>query len=109
MMFGIGDGEGRAPRAAECEPAINAEVRAQPLHILDQMRRRIVLDLAQRLGAAAAALVEDHDPIESWVEEPAVGGVGSRARPTMQEYDRHAFGIAALLIIHAVGWGEGQE
>jgi hypothetical protein len=103
MMLGIGQCEGGAPGAAEHEPAIDAEMRAQLLHVLDQMRRRIVLDLAQWLGPAAAALVENHDAVEGRVEKPAVGGIGAGARTSVEKHDRHTLGVAALLIIHAVG------
>jgi hypothetical protein len=84
-------------------------MRAQLLHIVDQMDRGVVLDLAEREGPAAAALVEDHDPVEGRVEEPAVGGVGAGARPAVEEHDRDTFRIAALLIVHPMGRGEGQE
>src|SRR4030095_16367656 len=109
MTLGIGQRQGRAPGATEYEPAIDAKVRAQLLHVVDQVRCGVVLDLAQGMGPAAAALVEDHDPVEGGVEEPAVSGIGAGARPAMQEYDRDALWVAALLVIHPMRRGKGEE
>src|SRR5262249_54099354 len=102
MLFGVGDGERRAPGAAEHDPAVDAEMAAQPLEVGDQVRRGVVGDLAEWLGAAGAALVEDDDVIVGGIEEAAMHGAGAGARPAMEEYHRRALRVAALLVVDLV-------
>ena len=82
---------------------------AQLLHVGHEMIGRVVLQVAQRHRAAAAALVEHDDAIELRIEEAAMHRRGTRARPAMQEDDRHALGIAALLPIDRVTPVDGQH
>ena len=98
----VGERQRAAPRAAEQQPALDAEMGAQLLHVGDEVIGRVVLQVAERHRAAAAALVEHDDAIELRVEEAAMHGRRAGARPAMQEDDRHALGIAALLPIDRV-------
>ena len=52
MALRIGQSERRAPGAAEQQPLFDAEMTAQGLDVLDQMRRGVVGEFAQRTGAA---------------------------------------------------------
>src|SRR5471030_1918772 len=82
---------------------------AQFLHVGHEVIGRIVLQVAQRHRAPAPALVEYDDSIELWVEEAAMYRRGTRARSAMQEDDRNALGIAALLPIDRVTPVDGQH
>jgi hypothetical protein len=77
----VGEAERRAPRGAEHEPALDPEVLAQRLDVGEEVVRRVGAQLAERLAAAAAALVEEHDPVAREVErlEPERRAAGSRA------------------------------
>jgi hypothetical protein len=100
--LGIGQRQGRAPGAAEHEPARDAQLRAQPLHVGDQVPGRVVGQLAQRRRAPGAALVEDDDAVVGRIEEAAVVGRGARARPAVQENDGLAGRVAGDLPVDAV-------
>src|SRR4051812_36802033 len=63
MVLGIRERERRSPRAAEDDPLVDAQVLAQALQVLDQFRRGVVLEAAQRRRAARATLVVDDDLI----------------------------------------------
>ena len=71
--------------------------------------RRSASGLARvRRGASAPALVEQHDAVPLGVEEAAVPGGGSRARTAVEEHDRLAVGIAALLPVDAVAVADDE-
>jgi hypothetical protein len=74
MRFAVGERERAAPRAAENEPAVDAQVPAQPLDVGDEMRRGVVPQFAERRGTPRPALVEDHDAVVCGVEETPVRG-----------------------------------
>jgi len=80
----------------------DAEMGAELLHVGHERCGRVVLQLAERHRAAAAALVEHHDAIELRVEETAVNGRRAGAGSPVQEGHWHAFGVAALLPIDRV-------
>ena len=71
-------------------------------HVGHEIARGVVLQLAERHRAAAAALVEYDDAIELRIEEPAMDRRRAGARSAVQEHDGHALGIAALLPIARV-------
>jgi hypothetical protein len=79
--------ERRAPRAAEHEPALDAEHRAQPLDVGDEMRGRVVGDVGERHRAAGAALIEQHDPPERRIEIAPVMRQATATRAAVQEHD----------------------
>ncbi len=98
----VGQRECAAPGAAEQQPGGDAEMRPELLHVSHERCGRVVLQLAERHRAAAAALVEHHDAIELRVEETAVDRGRAGAGPAVQEDDGHAFRIAALLPVDRV-------
>ena len=72
------------------------------LHVGHEMAGGVVVQLAERHGAAAAALVEHDDAVELRIEEAAMHGRRTGARAAVQEHDGHALRIAALLPIDRV-------
>jgi len=102
MGDGVGQGQGRAPRAAEHGPFLDAQVRAQALDVGDQAPGRVVLKACVRARAAAAALVEQgHAPLGR-IEEPSHGRIDRAARTAMQDHARLAARIAAFLVVDLV-------
>ncbi|MNV32513.1 hypothetical protein D3C71_1238530 [compost metagenome] len=63
MGLGVGECQRGAPGTAEHQPALDAEPGADDLHVGDQVLRRVVTQLTERRGAAAAALVDQDDAI----------------------------------------------
>ena len=102
MALRVGQRQGRAPRAAEQLPALDAEMRAQPLHVGDQMPGGVGLQARVRQRAAAAALVEQHDAVARRVVVAAHGGVAAAAGPAVHDQRRLAVGVAAFLEVDLV-------
>ena len=109
MLDAVGECQRAAPRPAEQQPALEAEMGAQFLHVGHEVIGRVVLQVAQRHRAPAATLVEHDDSIELRVEEAAMDRRGTRARSAMQEDDWHALGIATLFPIDRVTPIDGQH
>src|SRR6185437_3197300 len=109
MRLGIGERQRRAPGAAEGEPALDAEMTAQRLHVGDEMRGRVVDERAQRRRAPGAALIEDDDAVMMRVEEAAMGRRRAGAGAAMEKRHGNAAGIARLLPIHRVERVEPEE
>ena len=63
VFLGVGERERRAPRPTENQPALDAEVFAQLLHVGDEMPGRVVDEARVGAAAPASALVEHHDPV----------------------------------------------
>src|SRR5438552_7254124 len=108
MGLGVGERQRAAPRAAEHQPALDAEMLAQPLDVGDEMPGGIVDDVALRPRAAGAALVEQHGPVVAGVEEAALRRAAAGAGPTMQQQDGIAGRLDALLPVHHVALVERQ-
>ena len=91
----VGQPERDAPRDAEHEPAVDAEVRPQPLQVGDQvsvvLASRSAPDRPVRRAAPAAALVEQDDAVRGRVEEAPLPGRAARARAAVE----HDGGLAA--------------
>ena len=87
MRLGVRKRERRTPGSAEDEPARDAEVLAEPLEVGDEMRRRVVAQLAERRRAPCPALVVDDDSVGSRVEEPPMPGRRAGAGSAVQEDD----------------------
>ena len=102
MGFRVRQRQCRTPRAAKHLPAFDAQVGAQALDVGDQIPGRVLAQLRMRRGASTAALVEQHDPVHGWVEEPPALRAAARAGTAVQEHDRFPVQIAALLVIQRV-------
>ncbi|KAG0919265.1 hypothetical protein G6F32_016251 [Rhizopus arrhizus] len=73
MGLRIGQRQRRAPRAAVDQPAFDAQMLTHLLDVGHQRLRGVVAQLAERRGAPAAALVDQHDAVARRVEEAAMG------------------------------------
>ena len=89
MRLRIGKRKRTAPGPAEYGPFLDAEMRAQLLHVGDQMRRSVVGQVSVRSRTSGAALVEYDDPVVRRIEEAAVHRTGTGARPAVKEHNRH--------------------
>ena len=108
MSHGVGEGQGRAPAAAEHGPLLRARLSAQALDVLHQRPGVVVGQHRVGARAAAAALVEQHHAPALGVEEAAHGGVDRAARAAVQDHARLAVGPAALLVVDLVRGAGGQ-
>jgi hypothetical protein len=71
MLLCIREGKRRPPRAAEHQPALDAEVPAQGFDVRDQIPGGIGDEARVWPAATAAALVEQYDPVSPRVEKTA--------------------------------------
>src|SRR5262245_37148879 len=108
MRLRVRECERRAPRAAEDEPALDAEMLAQPLHVGDQVPGRVVDEARVRATATAPALIEQHDAVGGRIEEAARPVVAAGARPAMHEHCGLAARVAAFLVVNLVHIGYAQ-
>jgi hypothetical protein len=77
-------------------------VDAERLQVRDEVPRRVLFERSMRGGFAAAALVEEDDPIRVRVKEATVVRLCPEARPAVQEHDRLATSTATLLVVELV-------
>ena len=108
MRLGVGEGEGRTPGAAEDLPLRDAEVLAELLDIGHEVPRRVRLQARVRRALPAAALVEEDDPVLLGVEEPPHLAVRSAAGSAVEEDDRLARRVPALLEVELVQVGDAE-
>ena len=64
MRLGVSQRQRAAPGASEHQPALDAQLLAQPFYVHHQVGGAVVAQLAARRGAAAAALVEQDRAVE---------------------------------------------
>src|SRR5262249_16411635 len=102
ILLGVRERQSRAPRAAEHEPALDLEVRAQALDVLDQVPGRVVHETRGRAALTAAALIEQDDTIAPGIEQSAHLDVRAAAGAAVQKDRRLAARIAALLEVDLV-------
>ena len=101
MRLGVREPQRRPPRATEHEPALEAELLAQPLDVADQVRGRVDRQVDAVVGrirraVAAAALIEEHDAIRTRVEEPPPARRAARSRSPVQ----HDRGLRRAVAVH---------
>src|ERR1700683_2540772 len=100
MGLGVGQAQRAAPRGADQQPALDAHVLPQLLHVGDatlrgveaHVRRRVA---RQRGAAAAAALVEQDDPVTVRVEDLALTGTAARTWAAVHDQRGPASGVTA--------------
>jgi hypothetical protein len=102
VLFGVCQRQRASPGAAKYLPLIYLQRRPQDFDIVDQVPGRIVIETCVRRAPAAAALIEQHDPVDIRIEEPPHIGVATAAGTAVEEYHRLAVRIAAFLVIHAM-------
>jgi hypothetical protein len=108
MRLRVGERKRRSPRAAEYEPAVDVQMDAQPLEIVDQRLRRVAFDLGDRCRAAGTALVEQHDAPERGVEIAAMMRQAAASRAAVQEHDRNTVGATAGFPVERVQRIDGK-
>ena len=99
MFLSIDKRQRRPPAAAEHAPRIDAKRAADAFDILDQMPGRVVLDRRMRARPPAAALVEQDNPEDAWVEIAPHRRAAAATGAAMQHHDGHAIRVAALFDI----------
>src|SRR5690349_20898790 len=109
MCYGVRERERRAPRSTEHLPARDAEMLAQRFDIGDEMPGRVVGQFGVRRRASTTALIEKNDAVMPRIEESPRFAVESRARTAVQEHDRFAARVAALLVVDAMQWRDLHE
>ena len=107
MRLGVREGEGRAPRAADHQPALDAEVLADRLDVGDEVLRRVGGERQIRMAAPGAALVEQEGVEARRIEQPPVQVLRSAARSAVQEHRRDAAGAADLLDVQPMAVADG--
>ena len=108
MGLRVGQGQGRAPGAAEQHPLVDAQVLADAFKVGDQVPSGVVLQARPWRGAATATLVEGDNMVEVRVEIAAALGVATGTGAAMDEHDRQAFGGATFIDIQGVGVIDSQ-
>lgn len=101
IPLGVGEAQRGSPRSAEQHPSVDPQMRAQPLHVLDQMLGGIHRQTHPRVGRVrqalpAATLVEAHDPINLRVESTTPTAATARAGPAV--HDHHRFSVRVPLV-----------
>jgi hypothetical protein len=81
----------------------------EALHVGAQVPGGVVLEPRVRLAAAAATLIEQNDPVNIRIEEPAGAFVAPGARATMDEDNRLAVRVTAFLVENPVGLGYRED
>lgn len=81
---------------------------AQALDIGDQVRSRIVFNVALWPASAATALIEQDDAIKGRVEEASLPGVASTAGAAVQKDNGGAMRVATLFVVHRMAIADVQ-
>jgi hypothetical protein len=105
--FRISERERAAPRSAEHQPSLDAQMLAQSFDIRDEVRSVVAREVhlrrtRVRRAPSAIALIEQSNPICRWIEQPAMPLRTSRSRTAMQHNGRLAARIPARLPVHAI-------
>ena len=98
----VGDREGRAPRAADNKPALDAERLANALDVRHQARRVVIDEAQPGLAQPRAALIEQNGAKDSGVERPRMGALAAAARPAVEKDRRNAAAPPELFEIDRV-------
>src|SRR4029079_19393241 len=97
---------GRAPRAAEHLAALDGEVLAQPLDVIDEVPGGVFFQRSVRRRAPAAPLVEQYDAVSARIVIAPHHRVNAAARAAMQQHGGLADRRAAFLEIHLAQVGD---
>ena len=109
VRTGIGQCQARTPGAAHHPPSLQAQLRAEALHVGDQLHGGVVRQRMISAAAAAAALIPQHHAGGAGIKKLAVPRHAAAARASMQKHHGQACRVAALLEIHGVPVLLGQE
>ena len=106
MRLGVSQRQRAAPRPAEDQPALDAEMLAQAFDVFNEMPRGVLFKTGVWGALPGAALIEEHDSVGSWIEELAVFRNESATRPTVKKHNRLSVWFSALLVIKLVNRGD---
>ncbi len=106
--LGIGEGERCAPRTADHQPVLDAQMFTDPLHVGDEVRGGVGLAGAGRGGAAGAALVEQYGAEAARVEQLAMRRLAAAAGAAMQVDRRDAVCRADGFDVELVAVADGE-
>ena len=99
---GIDQGKGRAPAAAETDPAVDLQFLADHLDVGHEVPCGVLDHAGMRARPAAAALIEQDHAVNGGVKIAAHRRAAAATGAAVQNHDGHPLGIAALLDIDAV-------
>src|SRR5262249_56594954 len=80
-----------------------------PLHVTNQVPGRVLVQARVRAALAAAALVEEDDPIGGGVEELALERLRPAAGAAVDEADGKPVGVPRLLVVDLVDPRDFEE
>ena len=114
VRLGVGERQRAAPRSAPHQPPVDVEVRAQQLHVRDEVLRGVGPEIDVRLARVrraptAVALIEQHDAIGGRIEQPAVPRRAAGSGATVDHDGRLASRVAACLPIDAIAVSDVQH
>jgi hypothetical protein len=109
VLLRVREGERAPPRPAEHLPSIDAEMGAESLDVVDERPRGVVDQAGVGSALVASTLIEADDAVGLGVEEAAVSQVAGTSRTAVEEDDRLAVGVAALLPVDLVDVGDLQH
>ena len=109
MSLGVGQGHRGAPGRAADDPALDAQVLAQGLHVGDRVLQGVVGQLAHRGRGAAAALVELNDPAAFAVDQAAQEPVRPAAWAAVGLNPGHAVEGPGVFIVDRMSLANGQQ
>ena len=109
MGLGVGQCERTAPRSAEYLPFIDTALLAKEFDVRNKMPGRVVDQRTTRCGFTAAALIEEDDPLCRRVKKSSHFGTARSTRSAVQENDRLATRVAALLVVNLMYIRHGQH
>lgn len=81
---------------------------SQTLHVGAQVPGRVLFQLRTGTAPTCASLIEDHDAVVVRIEETPRLRITTGSGAAMHEDNRPAVGIAALLIVNLVNFGDPQ-
>lgn len=102
VLLGVEQGQGRAPGAAEQQPALHLEVLADVFQVAQQVGGGVVAEVAVGRGASRAALVHQDGAVFLGVEKAPVVRLAAGAGTAVQIDHRQALRVAAFLHVEVV-------
>src|SRR5260221_7272670 len=107
--FRVGKAKRAAPGPSEHQPALDAEVFAQPFDVGHQVPGGVLDQAGARTAAPAAPLIEYDDAVVLGIEELPGAPVGAGSRSAVQKNRRFTGGVAALFVIDFMQFGYSEE
>ena len=81
----------------------------QPIHVGNQMRRRVIGKRTKRSALAATTLIEQDDAIKIGIEESAMHGTRLTTRTAVNKNHRRSLRISAFLKINSMSAADIEQ